>query len=624
MTKMAEHQMNAISTFDITKYFLLDVLKDIKTGRIQLPDFQRDWVWDDTHVRRLLASISLAYPIGAVMMLQQSLQSRQFKPRLVDGVIKAENYQPNLLILDGQQRLTTMFMVLLSEQPVIIKDHKSQKIIKKWYYLDIEKCLTPECDRTMAIVALPESKIARTFTGGFIDCSTPEKEYQALLFPLSKVFSFSEWRSKFSKYWQYDPQKLELIDTLELEVLKKFEHYQIPVIQLRDSLPKEAVCQVFEDTNTAGCDLNYFDLMSSSYCTADFSLRDDWKQRENRFQSLKVLRKLRSTDFVQAVTLMAGYAKRAEAIKKGWNIDKLPGVTCDRPEVLKLTKEEYQKWADPISRGFEESARFLYSQKIFDADDLAYPIQLVILSTIFTVLGERSRSFQVRSMLERWLWCGMFGEVYTRWYEARAGRDVIEVPEWLAGGSLPLTIVQADFSFDRLISVRKRYGAVYQGLAALLRREGAIDWCTGEEINDVIYFEEQIDSHHIFPVAWCRKKGIDPKKYNCLINRTPLSAKTNKKIGSKAPSLYLEEFERSGTSARRLDEILRSHAISPKTLRRDDFEAFFQMRANNLLTLIGKAMGKSLSFESLQDFVGEHHNGNSREYKLYPEMLTKY
>lgn len=624
MTTMAEHQMNSISTFDITKYFLLDVLKDIKTGRIQLPDFQRDWVWDDTHVRRLIASVSLAYPIGAVMMLQQSIQSRQFKPRLVDGVLKPENYTPNLLILDGQQRLTTMFMVFLSEQPVIIKDQKSQKMIKKWYYLDIKKCLNPECDRRNAIVALPESKIARTFTGGLIDCSAPEKEYQALLFPLSKVFCFSEWRSKFSKYWQYDPQKLELIDTLELEVLKKFEHYQIPVIQLRDSLPKEAVCQVFEDTNTAGCDLNYFDLMSSSYCTADFSLRDDWKQRENRFQPLKVLRKLRSTDFVQAVTLMAGYAKRIEAIKQGWNIDKLPSVNCDRAEVLKLTKEEYQKWADPISRGFEESARFLHSQKIFDADDLAYPIQLVILSTIFTILGERSRSLQARSMLERWLWCGMFGEVYTRWYEARAGRDVIEVPDWLAGGSLPLTIVQADFSFDRLISVRKRYGAVYQGLAALLRREGAIDWCTGEEINDVIYFEEQIDSHHIFPVAWCRKKGIDPKKYNCLINRTPLSAKTNKKIGSKAPSLYLEEFELSGTSAKRLDEILRSHAISPKTLRRDDFEAFFQMRANNLLTLIGKAMGKSLSFESSEDFVRDCHNGNGREYKLHPEIITNY
>ncbi len=86
ITTMAETQMDSISTFDITKYPLSDLMKDIKIGRIQLPDFQRDWVWDDTHVRRLLASISLAYPIGAVMMLQQGIERQQFKPRLLDGV----------------------------------------------------------------------------------------------------------------------------------------------------------------------------------------------------------------------------------------------------------------------------------------------------------------------------------------------------------------------------------------------------------------------------------------------------------------------------------------------------------------------------------------------------------
>ncbi|MEH2329009.1 hypothetical protein [Nostoc sp.] len=144
---------------------------------------------------------------------------------------------------------------------------------------------------------------------------------------------------------------------------------------------------------------------------------------------------------------------------------------------------------------------------------------------------------------------------------------------------LPSTIREANFFPERLLTVRKRYSAVYQGLSALLRLSGAIDFITGEEINDVLYFEEQIDSHHIFLVAWCRKQGIDPKKYNCLVNRTPLSAKTNKKIGSKPSSAYLQELEMSGVSPQRLDEILRSHAIDSETLRRDDFEGFFQTRA---------------------------------------------
>lgn len=157
--------MNSISTFDITKYFLLDLMKDIKTGRIQLPDFQRDWVWDDVRVRRLLASISKAYPIGAVMMLQQSNQLLQFKPRPLDGLSLLDPSLADLLILDGQQRLTALFMVLLSGHPVSIKDPKSQKLIKKWYYLDIKKCLDPECDRRSAIIALPESKKMRSSCG---------------------------------------------------------------------------------------------------------------------------------------------------------------------------------------------------------------------------------------------------------------------------------------------------------------------------------------------------------------------------------------------------------------------------------------------------------------------------
>jgi uncharacterized protein with ParB-like and HNH nuclease domain len=175
--------MDSLSTFDITKYPLLDILKDIKAGRIQLPDFQRDWIWDDLIVRRLLSSISLAYPVGAVMLLQQDSSHMRFKPRLIDGLTLQKPPVPSLLILDGQQRLTTLFMVLLSGQPVPVKSSKSHKISHKWYYLDIAKSLDENADRLDAIVALPESKTVRTFGGELIDASTPQQEYIAGLFP---------------------------------------------------------------------------------------------------------------------------------------------------------------------------------------------------------------------------------------------------------------------------------------------------------------------------------------------------------------------------------------------------------------------------------------------------------
>ena len=74
------------TSFDSTKESLDEILKDIKSGKIQLPDFQRGWVWDDNHVVSLLASVSVSYPIGAVMIYETGNPDVRFKPRPVEGV----------------------------------------------------------------------------------------------------------------------------------------------------------------------------------------------------------------------------------------------------------------------------------------------------------------------------------------------------------------------------------------------------------------------------------------------------------------------------------------------------------------------------------------------------------
>ncbi|MDY0095489.1 MAG: DUF262 domain-containing protein [Candidatus Vecturithrix sp.] len=79
--------MQPITTFDSTKEALSDMLQSIKTGKTQLSDFQRGWIWDDEHIKSLLASISLSYPIGAVMMLQTGNTDVRFKPRLIEGLV---------------------------------------------------------------------------------------------------------------------------------------------------------------------------------------------------------------------------------------------------------------------------------------------------------------------------------------------------------------------------------------------------------------------------------------------------------------------------------------------------------------------------------------------------------
>ncbi len=103
-----------------------------------------------------------------------------------------------------------------------------------------------------------------------------------------------------------------------------------------------------------------------------------------------------------------------------------------------------------------------------------------------------------------------------------------------------------------------------------------------------------LDIHHIFPRVWCDKNDISPSVYNSIINKTALSADTNRAIGGSAPSTYLKTIEqRHSTSSAILDEILRSHLIEPEHLRADNFDAFYAAREAALANLAANAMGKA-------------------------------
>src|SRR5204862_1940976 len=100
-----------MSNFDSTKLALKSILDQIVEGKIQLPDFQRGWVWNDEHIRSLLVSIARSFPIGAVMLLETGGEAR-FHVRSVEGVTVPETVKPERLILDGQQRVTSLIQPL--------------------------------------------------------------------------------------------------------------------------------------------------------------------------------------------------------------------------------------------------------------------------------------------------------------------------------------------------------------------------------------------------------------------------------------------------------------------------------------------------------------------------------
>lgn len=589
------------ASFDSTKTPLHDLLGRADSGKLQLPDFQRSWVWDDDRIRSLLASVSVSFPIGAIMLLETGGQHVRFKPRPLAGTYeRLREVAPETLILDGQQRLTSLYRALISMDAVETKDAKG-KSIRRWYYLDMKKAVSNEDDREDAVLSVPDDRQVKAFGGEItIDVTTPEKEYASDLFPVNRVFQSAEWRQAYNKYWSYAPEKIQLYDAFESEVIKRFEQYQVPVIELKKETPKEAVCLVFERVNTGGVALNVFELLTATFAADDFQLRDDWNKREQRLKAqYPVLRGLQSDDFLQVISLLVTQARRREALATEATADKAPGISCKRKDILKLDVANWRDWADRVEEGFVSAARFLYSQKIFKARDLPYRTQLVPLAAIFADLGRDGEAEGARQRIIRWYWCGVLGELYGGATETRFARDLPEVVAMVHGDMVePATIKDSNFQANRLLTLRTRNSAAYKGLYALLMRDGGRDFRTGEPIEAQTFFDDKVDIHHIFPEKWCKENDIEPGIYNSIINKTALAAHTNRQIGGRAPSKYLPAIEKTACiETVRMDEILRSHCIEPADLRADRFWDFYEARAEALLQRIEAVTGKMIARE---------------------------
>lgn len=129
-------------------------------------------------------------------------------------------------------------------------------------------------------------------------------------------------------------------------------------------------------------------------------------------------------------------------------------------------------------------------------------------------------------------------------------------------------------------------------------KEGAQDFRSGQKFDHTVFFGENVDIHHIFPQDWCKTQGLKPVVYDSIINKTPLSYRTNRIIGGVAPSEYLSKLENGNETTpaidpKRLDSYLTSHLIEPSLLRADGFDDFMVDRQKRLLALIEQATGKA-------------------------------
>lgn len=581
--------------FQTPLYELSEYLEWTNSGRIQLPDFQRGYKWEDERIRSLLVTVLRSHPLGVVMLLKTGNDQVRFKPKPLEGTEAEAQTEPEFLLLDGQQRLTSLTQALSGDGVVATKDDRG-KLLDRKYFVEIETALDGEDRIDEAVRSIPADGVVRSNFGRDVDLdlSTAKLQQEQGFFPLSLLFSGDVTS------WLFELPDRELASKFNEAVIRPTLTYNIPAIELGSETSKAAVATVFEKVNTGGLELNVFELLTASFAGdpeyfaehgEDFRLNDDWVEAQEKFAGQDTLGYLENTDFLQAVTLLATRKRNLEHVGP-----KPPGISARREDVLKLSLGEYLEWVEPLREAFLWASNFLADRHIFTAKFIPYPKQLVPLAAIRVVMGSEADLLGPKERTVRWFWSGILGELYGGASETRFARDLEQVPDWALDkpeAATPRTVQDSAFVESRLHSLRTRNAAAYKGIYALLLANEARDWMLDKALDKVQYANLAVDIHHIFPKKWCNTRDIDDERRESIVNKTAISAETNRSIGGSAPSEYLPKIEKKAQiEAAELDSLLETHLVPASLLRSDDFNGYFVERRERLCVLVEKAVGK--------------------------------
>jgi hypothetical protein len=540
-----------------------------------------------------------------VMTLQTGGSSR-FRARTLTGAQLDEEREPELLLLDGQQRLTSLFQALCLDVPVETADARG-KPIERWYYIDIAKAVGPSADRDESIVSVPANKLLRTDFNRTIvlDLSTTDNECAAGLFPLHFVFDSQRVNSWKKAYIKADEDRnWDLWGQFDELVLQQIRTFQVPMIRLAASTSMDAVCAVFERVNTGGVPLNVFELLTATYAgdrdfvsqTGDYyRLPDVWREIKQGlagkypvFGRLEqgIEHGLSSSDFLQAVALARTWERKQAGAGAA--------VSCKRRDLLELPLVDFDRLAPQVAEAFAWVGDFLQQQCIVRSADLPYRTQLVPLAAVRAIAGEATEGLRAEEMITQWYWCGVLGEMYGGSTETRFTRDVEQLLAWIRReGDAPDTVNEAFFISDRLDNLTTRNSAAYKGIYALLIKQGAVDWhFTGAPLNPGRLDEYAVDVRQIFPKSWAQRANGQSRPTNSIVNKTPLSYRAAQDM-TGAPGSYLPSLvAASDMRPEWFDDVIATHLIDPDALRSNDYERFYADRSKQLQDLVHAAMGK--------------------------------
>jgi hypothetical protein len=556
-----------MAQFKTNPWSLGNLLEMLDRGKVVLPEFQRSFVWRPLDIDLLLTSIVQDFPAGSLLFLRSDASS-PLAWRLVEGVDDTgQGRDPDYLVLDGQQRLTSLSLALNGRG-----DHL--------FFMDLPRL--EQDDIEGGIYPLRRVEAERK---GLLD---RQRQWELHTYPVWAATGPSADDFWFEDYVEHHAEqggdredmrnRARRLRQIYVEPLK---NYSFPVVELPPDTSLEAVCQIFETLNKTGMKLTVFDLLTARFWPQGLNLRQMFQDAREDFPLLG------DEEFdVDATALLQGIALTRSGV-------------CKRGDLLLLERANFESdWAR-ICAAASTSLSILRTEcGVLTRKWLPYgallPALFAVAATIHEMRGPDVGAAWEK--IKRWFWCSCFGQRYEGPINTLNATDYRHLLGWFQDdNNIPEAVSRFTIEDIGPSRIERQRNAIYRGIVCLTVVNGARDFYSGQRLNADALRDpnRQIEDHHLFPSGYLMKppNGRDPE--NSIVNRCLIDNQTNRTISDKAPSQYLEAIERK-LGADKLEEILDSHLIpqtGPGTIRNNDVDAFLVARERLLMGAIASVTG---------------------------------
>jgi hypothetical protein len=515
---------------------VVGLVEQAHAGRICLPNFQRDFVWTREEVADLVRSILRSYFIGSLLLLRSDPQRPPFAPIFLRGT-KPLHAQPmpDLLVLDGQQRLSSLVYALTAPD-LSLKDSTQ----RRWFFVDLDVLLSePDSDGVVF------DRARRELRG----LEQANVQYEQRILPCTSLLSmdrFLTWRDGFEDWMRTNAAHQEapyrkLWRGAWTAAATAFQSFEVPLVELpqvdeSDTGSIGRVCAIFEKLNSTGVDLSVYDLLTARLYRSEIKLHDLWAEACKKHGRLRVWSDGKADQNKFGVLVL-----RTLALLRG--LDPKPRILIDlKPEGF---ENDWRRAAAAMDRALElvthvgDDGFGVFAEKWLPGFAL-----LPVVAALRAEIDERKLGPAERADLRRWYWCNVFMERYSSAVESKSRKDYLEMTKhWFEGGPEPDVFSEARNLLGspgyRVRGSASFASAVYSGVFCILALRMAQDWRRRESIQ-----LQQLQDHHIFPQAFLKRHGLTRgADVNTIANRTLISDETNGRIKDRAPAGYLVDTD---------------------------------------------------------------------------------